>query len=110
MTLASKLGFHEVSGVELEHDNFEFTGRVNSYFPLEDKIVFALQQARAAGGELDDVIAVGDGLSDIPLFQASGASIAFNADEKTKSMSTLSINGDTCDNLYEAFCVLLSTD
>ena len=105
--LASELGFHDVSGVELEHDNFEFSGRVNSYFPLENKIAFAQRQVHAAGGQLKDVIAVGDGLSDIPLFNAVGASIAFNADEYTEKVSTLSAMGETCEELYYAFNALL---
>lgn len=103
LPLAAKLGFDDVSGVELEHDTRKFTGRVTKYFPLEEKIEFARRQALAAQGTLGDVIAVGDGLSDVPLFNAVGASIAFNADASTNEIANFVARGETCDELYDAF-------
>lgn len=106
--LGEQLGLDDVSGALLEHDEVVFSGRVQAYFPLEDKIAFARRHAQAAGGDLADVIAVGDGLSDVPLFKAVGASVAFNANAATRAMATLSAEGRDCTDLARKIDQLLS--
>jgi len=108
-TLAGELGFDDVSGADLHFDDdASFSGRVKAYFPLEDKISFARRHAEAAGGDLGDVIAIGDGLSDVPLFQAVGASIAFNANAATRALATLSAEGTDCTDLQAKLELLLA--
>lgn len=97
--VAAALGFDGVSGAGLERDGDRFTGRVTRYFRLEDKIAFAEHHAARAGGDLSTVIAVGDGLSDVPLFAAVGGSIAFNADERTAAAATCATSGTDCTAL-----------
>lgn len=105
--LVDHLGFDDVSGVLLEQDDSLFTGNVVSYFPLEKKIKFAEDQANLVGGDLSSVIAVGDGISDIPLFSVVGGSIAFNANPKINMLATLATSGESCDSLHRAFEKLL---
>lgn len=105
--LGGQLGVDEVSGVTLHVEETVFSGKVIAYFPLAEKVVFARQQAAKVGGTLADVIAVGDGLSDVPLFDAVGASIAFNADAATRARATLSAEGTNCEDLFAKLTLLL---
>jgi phosphoserine phosphatase len=97
----NEFGLCDVSGAELETDQSCFTGKINKYFPLEDKITFAEQFAKSHGYALENVIAVGDGLSDVPLFRSVGASIAFNSDEKTKLFATYFAEGRNVSSLVK---------
>lgn len=94
--IAEELEIDAVSGVEFEIRDARFTGKVISYFPLEEKITFARDHVARAGGTLSNVIAIGDGASDRPLFQAVGTSIAFNADEATEKLASLAVRGEDC--------------
>lgn len=42
---------------------------------------------------MSEVVAVGDGLSDIRLLKAGGASVAFAADAKTRSEAKVAVSG-----------------
>lgn len=100
-------GFDCVSGAQLEQSNGCFTGEVDAYFPLEDKIKFARDQAAIVGARLSEVIAVGDGLSDLPLFQNVGRSIAFNAPDEVSKTTHAVINGTSCAPLLPVFDAFL---
>ncbi len=97
--IAHRLGVDAFSGVELCEADGAITGVVGKYFPLHEKILFAERHAVEMGGGLENVIAVGDGLSDLPIFEAVGASIAFNADPMTEAQATAVAHGDHCDVL-----------
>ena len=96
-------GFDSVSGAQLGKNNGRFTGEVDAYFPLEDKIKFARDQAVMVGAQLSEVIAVGDGLSDLPLFQNVGRSIAFNAPDEVSKTTHAVAHGASCAPLLPVF-------
>lgn len=106
-SVVRRLGVEAVSGVELVEAEGAITGVVARYFPLQEKIAFAERHAVEMGGGLGDVIAVGDGLSDIPLFEAVGASIAFNADPVTESQATVAARGRDCNELRSRLIELI---
>lgn len=108
LPLRDRLAASDVSGVELDVRDGRFTGRVDRYFPLSAKIDFTLRHCQRLGCDLSEVIAVGDGLSDVPLFQAVGASVAFNADPKTQSMATAAADGVDVTGLGQVLKGLLN--
>lgn len=95
-------GCADVSGALLASDGDTFTGKIDRYFAIEDKVAFAAAAAAAVGCGLDAVVAVGDGLSDLPIFAAVGRSVAFNADPMTKVAADLYVDGDDVSPLREA--------
>lgn len=101
-----RTGCADVSGVLLACVGNIYTGSVQKYFAIEDKIHFAADAASRIGCGLGDVLAVGDGLSDLPLFRAAGHSIAFNADAITKASATSAVDGRDVRPLRE---LLLNT-
>jgi len=51
----------------------------------------------------DDIIAIGDSETDVPLFKLAGFSVALgNATEEVKSQSTISVSGHAGDGVIEA--------
>ncbi|MEO1702607.1 MAG: HAD-IB family phosphatase [Pseudomonadota bacterium] len=100
--LGAQFGFEAVSGVRLCTRDGRFDGGVEAYFKLEDKIAFASHEASNVGGSLSEVIAIGDGLSDVPLFQSVGRSIAFNASPDVNAMADASAAGGSCNALMPA--------
>ncbi len=55
----------------------------------------------------DDVIAIGDSETDLPLFQIAKTSIALgNASDSVKSQATLEVSGNSGDGLIEALDIL----
>ncbi len=99
--ISDRLGLHAVSGAELETQDGIYTGNVVSYFSIVDKISFAAQFAHERLLTLDDVIAIGDGLSDVPLFEAVGCSIAFNANKETRAKADHAITASDADDLSD---------
>lgn len=56
----------------------------------------------------DDVIAIGDSLTDVPLFQVAKTSIALgNASEQVKSHATMTVPGHAGDGILEALDKLM---
>ncbi|GGK22278.1 HAD family hydrolase [Salinarimonas ramus] len=101
-TFQRRTGCRDVSGVDLVLDGDTYTGAVERYFALEDKIAFAANAAGSIGCSLEEVVAVGDGLSDMQLFAAVGRSIAFNADPVTKASADVSVDGGDVSPLRTA--------
>lgn len=97
--LGEQFDFDDVSGVRLTQVNGRFTGGVDSYFPLENKVHFARNQAAQVGADLSSVIAIGDGLSDLPMFRSVGYSIAFNAPEEVRAKTDAAAEGPSCKAL-----------
>lgn len=97
--IGATLGFDAVSGAGLSSLNGKFDGGVTTYFPLKEKINFAKQEASLVGASLSEVIAIGDGLSDLPLFQSVGYSVASNAPDKVSAVSSASTKGTSCNAL-----------
>jgi phosphoserine phosphatase len=87
--LASTWGFSDACGVDLEVDEGTglFTGRVNRHLEPEDKVTFVEEHCGLLGSDLSHVVAVGDGASDLPLFEAVGFSVALNASPDARSVA-----------------------
>jgi phosphoserine phosphatase len=93
--LASVWGFSGVCGAELEMDasSGRFTGRVARHFRPEDKVAFVAKHCRRLGIGMEQVVAVGDSRSDLPLFRAVGYSVALNASSDARSAASVAVDG-----------------
>ena len=91
--LKERLGIRDVLGADLRVCNGAFTREVDRSFPLNAKSVFAMEHAKQLCCGMSEVLAVGDGLSEIPLFNAADASGAFIAGKKTRSHATVAAVG-----------------
>jgi phosphoserine phosphatase len=86
--LAERHGFAAVSGTEMHASNGLLSGRVSRYFDEHDKLTFVAQWCEAHGHSMDEVAAIGDSRSDIPLFAAVERSIALNATPDARAAAT----------------------
>lgn len=93
--LASLWGFSGSYGVGLEVDaaTGRFTGRVDRPFEAEDKVRVAVERSRALGAGLDQVVAIGDGASDLPLLRACGFAVALNASDDARAAADVAVEG-----------------
>ncbi len=93
----------------LEIKNGVITGRSrdddgNSMWPIQadNKVPIAEALCKELGFTMDDVVAVGDELNDLPLFTAAGMSIAFNAEnEELKAAATHHVEGNDLRMILE---------
>jgi len=93
--LADLWGFSKVCGAELELDRSSgrLTGRVARHFQPEDKVAFVAEHCRRSGIEMEQVVAIGDSRSDLPLFRAVGFSVALNASSDARSAASVVVDG-----------------
>lgn len=93
--LADMWGFSQVCGADLELDEASgrFTGRVARHFRPDDKAAFVEQHCQRAGIGMDQVVAIGDSRSDLPLFEAVGFSVALNATQDARAAATVAVDG-----------------
>ena len=91
--LADLWGFTQVCGADLELDGASglFTGRVARHFEPEDKVAYVAEHCRRAGIGMDQVVAIGDGRSDLPLFRAVGFSVALNASSEARAAASITV-------------------
>jgi len=91
--LADLWGFTQVCGADLELDGASglFTGRVARHFGPEDKVAYVAGHCRRAGIGMDQVVAIGDGRSDLPLFRAVGFSVALNASSEARAVASITV-------------------
>lgn len=93
-----KYGFDAYSGVEMgETADGVLTGEVTKFFDEHDKIGFVEAFCRARGIGMDEVAAVGDSRSDIPLFGRVGRAIALNATPAARAAAHQAIDADHLD-------------
>jgi phosphoserine phosphatase len=90
--LQERHGFAAVSGTELEVADGVLGGTVSRYFDEHDKLRFVEQWCADRGVPLDDVAAVGDSRSDLPLFRRAGRSVALNATPDARRAATCAID------------------
>jgi phosphoserine phosphatase len=91
--VAERFGFSAVSGtvMHVEGDG-RLAGRVARYFEPEDKVVFLEEYCERRGLDMEQVVAIGDGRSDIPMFAASGFSVALNASPAARAAASASVD------------------
>ncbi|MFC7280175.1 HAD family hydrolase [Paractinoplanes rhizophilus] len=91
--LASRFGFHSYCGSQLEIVDGAYTGNVIGSFDEYDKLNFAIRQAELLGFPIGHCAAIGDSRSDLPLFEAVGLSVAFNASEGVRRKASATATG-----------------
>ena len=79
-----------------------FTGRVNRHFEPADKVGYAQELCARLGAGLDQVVAVGDGFTDIPLFEAVGFSVALNATDAARSVAPVAVDSESFPDAINA--------
>jgi phosphoserine phosphatase len=92
--LAPRWGFTRIRGADLEVDDETglFTGRVSRHCEPEDKVTFVAEQCQRLGVGLDQVVAIGDGRSDLPLFHSVGFSVAINASSEVQAAASATVD------------------
>ncbi|WP_431032251.1 HAD family hydrolase [Streptomyces sp. P6-2-1] len=91
--LTERFGFHAYDGPRPAHSGGRYTGRVARHFDEYDKREAALARAAALGLAPGDCAAIGDSRSDLPLFAATGLSIAFNGSAEARAAADVAVDG-----------------
>lgn len=97
--LAERYPFDAVCGAEMAIDNATLTGRVDGYFDEYDKLSFVASWCADNGYSLQDVVAIGDSRSDVPLFENVRASIALNATAQARAAAERAIDTEDLRDL-----------
>jgi len=93
---AQRYGFIGSSGPVLKTDPMGvFTGEVEAHFTEHDKPVFVGSMCQSLGVDLSQVFHIGDSVSDIPLFEAVGYSIALNAHQAAREKARITLDSDS---------------
>lgn len=87
-------GFDAYYGSDYEVVKEVFTGRILNYIGAEQKIKCLKDFCRDNKIKPYECLAVGDGYTDIPIFQYSGKSIALNGSPKVQQSATYTVNTD----------------
>jgi len=81
-------GFAAVSGTEMRADDGVLSGVVSRYLDEHDKVRFVEEWCKQNGYSMNQVAAIGDSRSDVPLFDRAGMSIALNATPDAQAVAT----------------------
>ncbi|WP_346930567.1 HAD family phosphatase [Clostridium sp.] len=87
-------GFDDYYGSDYEVIEGVFTGKILNYIGAEQKIECLQDFCSNNGIKPEECIAVGDGLTDIPIFQYCGKSIAINSSPKVKKKAMYVVDTD----------------
>jgi len=91
--VADRFGFSAVSGTVMHVDgDGVLAGRVARYFEPEDKVVFLRDYCEARDLSLSQVVAIGDGRSDLPMFDAAGFSVGLNPSPAARAAASASVD------------------
>jgi phosphoserine phosphatase len=86
--LQERYGFQAVSGTEMQTSDGALSGVVSRYFDEHDKVRFVEAWCKQSGYSMNQVAAIGDSRSDVPLFRQAGMSIALNATPDAQAVAT----------------------
>jgi phosphoserine phosphatase len=92
--LGERYGFAAVSGTEMGEHAGILSGRVTRHFDEDDKLRFVEQWCERHGVELEQVAAIGDSRSDLPLFRRAGLAVALNAGDDAKAAAHVAVDTD----------------
>lgn len=98
--------FHAWCGTEMLRDGDRLTGRVLRALEARDKVAFVEQLCRGLAVGFDQVVAVGDSRSDVPLFRAAGVSIALNADLGARAVAARAVDTEDLCRLLPGLCAV----
>ena len=94
--VADRFGFSEVSGSVMHVDaNGMLAGRVAQYFEPEDKVAFLRAYCESRDVSMNQVVAIGDGRSDLPMFAAAGFSVGLNASPAARAAASVSVDSQS---------------
>jgi HAD superfamily phosphoserine phosphatase-like hydrolase len=86
--IARALGVEEAIGALCATDGGRFRVAPPEVHPFAgEKVTLAREYARACGIELKDIVAYGDSIHDLPLFEVAGRAVAVRPDEQLASMA-----------------------
>ena len=78
-----------------------FTGKILNYIGAEQKIECLQDFWKNNNIKSEECLAVGDGSTDIPIFQYSGKSIAINSSSKVQQNATYSVDTDDLTDILK---------
>lgn len=87
-------GFDDCYGSDYEVIDGMFTGKILRYIRAEEKVLCLRDYCEKYHIKPEECIAVGDGSTDIPVFEYSGKSIAINSSSQVKIRATYAIDTD----------------
>lgn len=87
-------GFDDYYGSDYEVIEGVFTGKILNYIGAEQKIECLQDFCKNNGMKPEECIAVGDGSTDIPIFEYCGKSIAINSSEKVRKSAIYAVDTD----------------
>ena len=92
-SLADHFGFAGVSGTAMRvGDDGKLSGQITKYFEPSDKVEYLRELCAAKGVSMDQVVAIGDGQSDIPMFRTVGYSVALNASPEARAAASTAVD------------------
>ncbi len=97
---SNKFGFDFVSGSEHEFIDGVHSGRMVHTLAGKDKVTILEKLSKEKGIGMNEIIAVGDSRSDVPIFEKVGFRIALNADENLKSKTDLFVQSADLIEVY----------
>lgn len=106
--VADKFGFDQAYGTQFE---IHTDGRIGSGIKVcssDDKITHVRNAARRLSIGMQSVVAVGDSLTDIPLFSTVGRSIALNPDEHLRGRADRIVQSESLLDILHHFDLLAS--
>ncbi len=91
--VADRFGFAAVSGTVMQVDGDGIlAGRVAQYFEPEDKVAFLRDYCESRDLSMNQVVAIGDGRSDLPMFDAAGFSVGLNASPAARAAASAAVD------------------
>ncbi len=94
-------GFDYYYGSDYEVVEGVFTGKILNYIGAEQKIECLQDFCSNNSIKPEECIAVGDGLTDIPIFQYCGGSIAINSSPKVKKSAMYVVDTDDLTDILK---------
>lgn len=106
--VAAQLGMDAVRANALEIVDGRLTGRVlmqdwGDVVDGAEKQRFLREQCALLGCPAAQAIAVGDGANDLPMMQAAGLAVAYQAKPRVREQADVAINAGGLDRLLEVF-------
>lgn len=98
---ANLWAFDAFYGSDYEVIHGRFTGKILEYIKAENKGDCLKDFCSRAGLDAQECVAVGDGSTDIPVFEFCGKSIAINAREAVKQKATYAVDTDDLLDILE---------
>jgi phosphoserine phosphatase len=94
-------GFDDYYGSDYEVVEGVFTGKILKYIAAEQKVACLKDYCEVNGIKPDECLAVGDGSTDIPVFEYCGSSIALNSSPKVRERATYSVETDDLTDILK---------